>query len=164
MPLTETVAGAETCAVCGASGGRPIYPEARDPIPLDSFRVVECSSCGAAYTAPRPFSLDRYYPTRYRGYGRLVTRVLSTLYGIRVARWARLKPTGGSVLEVGCGTGLMLAALHKLGWRVLGIERNEAVAETARRALGIEIVATPVEALPSDDRFDLVIMFHVLEH
>ena len=164
MPLTETVAGAETCPVCGALGGRPIYPEARDPITLDSFRVVECSACGVAYTAPRPCSLDKYYPTRYRGYGRLVTRVLSTLYGIRVSRWARLKPAGGSVLEVGCGPGLMLASLHRRGWRVLGIERNEAVAETARRALGIEIVATPVEALRADARFDLIIMFHVLEH
>jgi len=58
----------------------------------------------------------------------------------------------------------MLASLHRRGWRVLGIERNEAVAETARRALGIEIVATPVEALRADARFDLIIMFHVLEH
>ena len=164
MSLTEMVAGAEACPVCGESGGRTIYPEARDPITLDSFRVVECSSCGTAYTAPQPRLLDKYYPTRYRGYGWLVTRVLGTLYGIRVSRWARLKPTGGSVLEVGCGPGLMLAALHRRGWRVLGIERNEAVAEAARRTLGIEIVATPVEALPADARFDLIIMFQVLEH
>ena len=164
MSLTEMVAGAETCPVCGASGGRPIYPEARDPITLDAFRVVECTACSVAYTAPRPCSLDKYYPIRYRGYGWLVTRVLNTLYGIRVSRWARLKPAGGSVLEVGCGPGLMLAALHRRGWRVLGIERNEAVAETARNALGIEIVAIPVEALPADARFDLIIMFHVLEH
>jgi SAM-dependent methyltransferase len=164
MSLTEPVAGAETCPVCGASGGRPVYPEARDPITLDSFRVAVCSACGIAYTTPRPSSLDHYYPQRYRGYGWLVTRVLSALYTIRVSRWARLKPAGGSVLEVGCGPGLMLAALHRRGWRVLGIERNEAVAETAHRAFGIEIVATPVEALPEQARFDLIIMFQVLEH
>jgi SAM-dependent methyltransferase len=58
----------------------------------------------------------------------------------------------------------MLVALRRRGWRVLGIERNEAVAETARRALGIEIVATPIESLPADAQFDLIIMFHVLEH
>lgn len=160
----QALSGAETCPVCRASDGRPIYPEARDPITLDSFRVVECSACGVAYTAPRPSSLDKYYPTRYRGYGRLVTRVLSTLYDIRVSRWARLKPAGGSVLEVGCGPGLMLASLQRRGWHVLGIERNEAVAETARRALGVEIVSTPVQALRADARFDLIIMFHVLEH
>jgi len=164
MSLTETVAGAEACPVCGAPGGRPIYPEARDPITLDSFRVALCSTCGVAYTTPRPNSLDRHYPQKYRDYGWIVTLVLNALYGVRVSRWARLKPTGGSALEVGCGPGLMLAALHRRGWRVLGIERNEAVAEAARRAIGIEIVAAPVEALPLDVRFDLIIMFHVLEH
>jgi SAM-dependent methyltransferase len=58
----------------------------------------------------------------------------------------------------------MLAAFHRRGWRVLGIERDERAAETARRALGLEIVAVPVEELPRDARFDLIIMFHVLEH
>jgi SAM-dependent methyltransferase len=164
MPLTETVPGAETCPVCGASRGRPIYAEARDPITLDSFRVVNCTTCSVAYTIPRPYSLDRYYPSKYRGYGWLVTRVLSALYGIRVTRWARFKPTGGSVLEVGCGPGLILAAFHRRGWHVFGIERNQAVAEAACRNLGLEIVSTPVEALPVDARFDLIIMFQVLEH
>jgi SAM-dependent methyltransferase len=38
------------------------------------------------------------------------------------------------------------------------------VAEAACRNLGLEIVATPVEALPVDARFDLIVMFQVLEH
>jgi len=108
--------------------------------------------------------MDRYYPQKYRNYGRIVCFVLGTLYKVRVSHWARLKPNGGSVLELGCGPGLMLAAFHRRGWRVLGIERNEQVAEMARRALGVEIVTTPVEALSADVRFDLIIMFHVLEH
>ena len=164
MSLIVAATGAETCPVCGAMGCHPIYPEARDPLTLDRFRVGKCSSCGVAYTMPRPPSLDKYYPLRYRRYGRLVTGVLNALYGVRVSRWARLKPEGGSVLEIGCGPGLMLAALDRRGWRVLGIERNEAIAEVARRALGIEIVTTPVEALPTDAQFDLIIMFQVLEH
>jgi 2-polyprenyl-3-methyl-5-hydroxy-6-metoxy-1,4-benzoquinol methylase len=164
MSLTQTLAGAETCPVCGARGGKTIYAEARDPITLDSFQVIECFACGVAYTSPRPSSLDKYYPQRYRGYGGFVTRVLSALYSLRVSRWACLNHEGNSVLEVGCGPGLMLATFHRRGWRTLGIERNEAVAEKARRALGVEIVATPVEALPADARFDLIIMFQLLEH
>jgi SAM-dependent methyltransferase len=108
--------------------------------------------------------LDRYYPQRYREYGPFVTSVLGAFYNTRVSRWAQMKPAGGSVLEVGCGPGLMLAAFSRRGWKALGIERNEEVAEKARRTLGLEISARPVEALPLDAQFDLIIMFHVLEH
>jgi SAM-dependent methyltransferase len=141
-----------------------IYREARDPITQDSFQIVECSNCFTSYTSPRPTSLERYYPQRYREFGRLVTRILRVFYNARVFRWARVKSTGGSVLEVGCGPGLMLEAFSRRGWRAVGIERNEEIAEKARRTLGLDISAKPVAALSMDARFDLIIMFHVLEH
>lgn len=164
MSLSGTTAGAETCPVCGAYKSSTIYADARDPITLDHFRVMQCSMCGIAFTAPRPASLDRYYPARYRAYGPVVTGVLQTLYGMRVSRWARLKLKGASVLEVGSGPGLMLAAFKRRGWRVLGVERNEAAAETGRTRFGVEIVSTPIEKLPAEARFDLIVLFQVLEH
>ncbi|HKO03868.1 MAG TPA: class I SAM-dependent methyltransferase [Candidatus Acidoferrales bacterium] len=163
MSLTEAPA-ADPCPVCGGGVSRLVYSQARDPITLSAFRVVECAACGIVFTTPRPTSLDAFYPQRYRAYGPLVTRLLQMFYGLRISRWARLKPQGGSVLEVGSGPGLMLAAFRSRGWNVLGIERNEAVAESARRALGLEIVTTPVAELPADVRFDLIILFQVLEH
>jgi len=162
--VIETLPHADICPVCGAVVFTSIYNNAQDPITLDSFRVVKCSSCGAAYTMPRPVSLDRYYPSRYRAYGAFVTRVLSTLYGLHVSHWARLKPEGTSVLEVGCGPGLMLAAFRRRGWRVFGIERNEVAGETARQILGSDTIATSLEDLPADARFDLIVLFQVLEH
>jgi 2-polyprenyl-3-methyl-5-hydroxy-6-metoxy-1,4-benzoquinol methylase len=162
--VTETLPGGDTCPVCSALAFKSIYDDARDPITLDFFRVVECSRCGVAYTIPRPASLDRYYPGRYRAYGGFVTRVLSALYGLRVSHWARLKPDGTSVLEVGCGPGLMLAAFHRRGWRVFGVERNEVAAENARQTLGSDTIATSLEGLPADVHFDLIVLFQVLEH
>ena len=158
------VAEPDTCPVCGGRTNRVIYPAAHDPITLDSFRVVECCGCGLAYTTPRPLVLDRYYPSRYRAYGSLVTRVLGTLYEMRVSRWTRSKPEGETVLEVGCGPGLMLAAFKRHHWRVFGIERSEEVAARARSIPGVEIVTTSIENLPADARFDLIILFQVLEH
>ena len=162
--VVETLPGAETCPVCGALHFISIYNDARDPITLDSFHVVKCISCGAVYTSPQPSSLDRYYPRQYRAYGPLVTRILSAFYSLRVSHWARIKPEGASVLEVGCGPGLMLAAFRRRGWRVFGIERNEATAETARQTLGSDTIATSLEGLPADVRFDLIVLFQVLEH
>jgi len=128
------------------------------------LRVVECSSCGATYTAPRPASMDRYYPRRYRAYGPLVTLILGAFYRMRVSRWAAWKPKGGSVLEIGCGSGLMLAAFSQRGWKAVGIERNEEVVARVRPGPGVEITTLPVEELPAEARFDLILMFHVLEH
>jgi SAM-dependent methyltransferase len=154
----------DTCPVCGVRTSRVIYAEAHDPITLDSFKVVACCGCGLAYTTPRPLKLDRYYPSRYRAYGPLVTCVLGTLYEMRVSRWIRSKPEGGTVLEVGCGSGLMLAAFKRRQWRVFGIERSEEMAERARSVPGVEMVTTSIENLPADARFDLIILFQVLEH
>ncbi|HEX3371556.1 MAG TPA: methyltransferase domain-containing protein, partial [Candidatus Acidoferrales bacterium] len=179
MPVTATTsaAGAEAmaeefasapsvvdCPVCGSLDCTSIHQHARDPITFDSFRVVECSACQAAYTSPRPVTADRYYPREYRAFGPIVLRVLSTLYGLRVSRWARLKPKGSSVLEVGCGPGLMLEAFRRRGWQVSGTERNEAAAETARQTLGTNTIATSLEDLPAHSRFDLIVLFQVLEH
>jgi SAM-dependent methyltransferase len=152
------------CPICSAREGLPVYAYARDPITLDSFAVLQCSKCGVTYTAPRPGSMDRYYPGHYRSYGPFIKYILGRLYDLRVSRWTRLKPRGGSALEIGCGPGLMLASFQRRGWRVLGIERSEAAAEAARRLLGVHMVTTSLEALPAEATFDLIIMFHVLEH
>jgi SAM-dependent methyltransferase len=58
----------------------------------------------------------------------------------------------------------MLAAFKQHGWRVSGIERNEEAAATARRVPGVELITTSIETLPANARFDLIIMFQVLEH
>src|SRR5258705_7624494 len=104
--VIEPSPGADTCPVCGTLDFTSIYNDARDPITLDSFRVVECSSCGAVYTIPRPASLDRYYPCHYRAYGPLVTRILSAFYGLRGSPFARLQTQRAPLLIVGCGSGL----------------------------------------------------------
>jgi len=58
----------------------------------------------------------------------------------------------------------MLVAFRRRGWRVVGIERNEVAAETARQTLGPNTIATSMESLPADARFDLIVLFQVLEH
>src|SRR5262249_15294401 len=119
--------------------------------------------CQVVYTSPRPASLDRYYPQKYRAFGPLVTRVLAMFYRRRVSRWSRLMRIRGSVLEIGCGPGLMLAAFQWQGWRVLGIERDERLAAIAR-SHGVEVTTTPIEELSEDAQFHVIVMFNVLEH
>ena len=162
-PFTQSLES-KKCPVCQITESRVTLPEVRDAITLHRFRILECCGCGLAYTETHFGDIDRYYPTRYRAYGPVVTRLLGFLYDIRVSRWSRSGPSGGSILEIGCGTGLMLAAFRRRGWRVLGLERTDEVAEIGRRAHGLEIAAVPLQRLTKSAQFDLILLFNVLEH
>jgi len=71
-----------------------------------------------------------------------------------------------SVLDVGCGSGAVLAALRSPRRRLCGVEMS-ADAARSLQALGIEGYSVDLEAdrLPFDDAdFDVVLCYDVLEH
>jgi 2-polyprenyl-3-methyl-5-hydroxy-6-metoxy-1,4-benzoquinol methylase len=152
-----------TCDICGA-GMRVLYPAAADYLTGDSFAVWRCEGCGSGRTQPVPAAMSPYYPARYRRYNRVIARVLALLYRRRARRWAGMFAAPGSVFEMGCGDGLMLESLRRMGWQVLGLERTEAAAGAARQAFGIPVVAGGLDEIPADARFDLILLFQVLEH
>jgi 2-polyprenyl-3-methyl-5-hydroxy-6-metoxy-1,4-benzoquinol methylase len=70
----------------------------------------------------------------------------------------------GRALDVGSGKGLLLADLRDSGWQVTGTELSE---ESSRQAisLGLDVRTTTVaEANLPPSHFDLITLFHVLEH
>ena len=54
--------------------------------------------------------------------------------------WASDPAEVHSVLDLGCGTGLMAAALTAYGYRVTGVDSSAAMLARARRLLGPEAV------------------------
>jgi len=73
-------------------------------------------------------------------------------------------PRSGTVLDVGCGSGVMLRALSQRGgWRLHGLDLNTRFLATLQSIPGFEALHTCTPAdLPA--RFDLVTMVHSLEH
>jgi SAM-dependent methyltransferase len=72
---------------------------------------------------------------------------------------------GGRVLDVGCGTGSHLDAARRLGWEAYGVEISPAASQIARETLGLAVVTGALEdAGYPDAHFDVVSLFHVLEH
>ena len=70
-------------------------------------------------------------------------------------------PPPQSVLDLGCGTGLLCHAFAARGHSVTGVDPAEAMLSVARRGAGsdqIEWVQSDAEAFSSDKRFDLIIM------
>jgi len=70
----------------------------------------------------------------------------------------------GRYLDVGCGSGGSLAVARELGWRVAGIEMDDAAAALAGRFTDELHVGDILAAPFAPGRFDVVSAFHVLEH
>jgi 2-polyprenyl-3-methyl-5-hydroxy-6-metoxy-1,4-benzoquinol methylase len=145
--------------------------DAADPATGDRFTIARCAACELAQTVPAPSAteLDRYYPKgyhsttkRYRGG---MDRVLSLVHRGRIRAIERLLGGTGSVVDIGCGPGVLLDQMRARGWRVRGTERSPAAAEQARRVFHLDVRAQTVDDLVAEGAtFDAVVLWHVAEH
>jgi SAM-dependent methyltransferase len=72
---------------------------------------------------------------------------------------------GGSVCDVGCGTGALLSRIQSAHPNLARLVGVDFVIDDASSLPGIEYVAAKVERLPfADGEFDTVICTHVIEH
>jgi SAM-dependent methyltransferase len=78
-----------------------------------------------------------------------------------VRRWTR----PGTVLDVGCGRGLTLAALRGHGYQSIGVELSEVAAVHAREILGLDVrVGNFLDLDFEKSSLAAVIFWHSLEH
>lgn len=66
-----------------------------------------------------------------------------------------------SILDIGCGTGDFLNEAKKQGWKIFGYEPNEK-ARTIAENKNINLIEDLNNY--SDEKFDVITMWHVLEH
>jgi 2-polyprenyl-3-methyl-5-hydroxy-6-metoxy-1,4-benzoquinol methylase len=72
---------------------------------------------------------------------------------------------GGRVLDIGCGSGAYLDFLASLGWTCHGIEPGANSRAYATEVLGLTVHQGPLETCRFPDSFfDVVTMWHVIEH
>jgi 2-polyprenyl-3-methyl-5-hydroxy-6-metoxy-1,4-benzoquinol methylase len=71
------------------------------------------------------------------------------------------------LLDIGCGLGQFLAKAQVAGYRVKGVESSEFACEYARRKCGLQVESAAAElvaGLPPDRVYDVITLWHVLEH
>jgi len=103
-------------------------------------RIVRCRSCGLVRTSPRDTleTLETVY-----------TQLEDPLYDAETANRTitvkreldfikRFTPVTGRLLDVGCSTGIFLAAARDRGWVVDGIEASDWAVTRARERFGLE--------------------------
>jgi 2-polyprenyl-3-methyl-5-hydroxy-6-metoxy-1,4-benzoquinol methylase len=137
-------------------------------------RLRRCTACdtvsAADYVDPAEVYVDGYMfgqagrfgvDVRHPTYQRYLARVADR----RIAMIERATGRcGGSLLDVGSGTGEVLAAARERGWIVQGVEPERTGAQMARDR-GLDVVVSGLEESGLPERsFDVVSAFHVLEH
>jgi SAM-dependent methyltransferase len=166
------------CPLCGSDKSRLWYtlPDALLGLP-GTFTLVQCGTCGLLYQNPRPAldAIDFYYPPEYDPFipppwsnpNRI--QQLLHLYGLK-KRWRLIehhappRNDGRSILDVGCATGVFLAA-GSADWHKVGVELTEDAAQIARSQFGLHIHQGTLEQAPLHaQQFDVITMWDVLEH
>src|SRR5437868_11324759 len=161
------------CPLCDAA-------ECSTFLSFDSFgfplHTVECRRCGLLYSNPAPTEifLNGFYERRYRYFyeglkkideGYIRRRRHREVATDRAQRYGRLLSPGSSVLDIGCGTGYFLSTLRdQLGIKIRGIEPDPIAANYCRSQLQLEIFEGALENDRSEESFDMVSAFHVIEH
>ncbi len=156
-----------TCTFCAAETSTVV----RSGVRYDKeAEVRRCDGCGLVFQAPMPSAdeLAAYYSGVYRSdYGDSppADRYRSDIdeARARVHRMLDVLRPDASVVEIGAGSGAFLKAVEPYVARVVGVEPDSDSRSWAARELGVEVKADVAEAAATGP-FDIISMFHVVEH
>jgi SAM-dependent methyltransferase len=150
------------CPACGSedSGNKALCPH-------EHLRV--CNKCGLVF-APAYGDPDELYVDGYHsGMGSatwhpLFQEFLSWVASRRLEIIERVVRPPGRFLDVGCGSGEVLAVAQRRGWQVQGAEPLHESAKLAQER-GLDVRANLLQESGLPERsYDVVSAFHVLEH
>lgn len=161
------------CPLC-KSGRFLNFTEITDhAVSKENFILCKCSDCQLVFTNPRPkeekiglyYDFPEYFShgDRAKNLTQWVYRVIRTYNISRKIKFIENFEKRGKLLDYGCGTGEFLKAAKKQRWKVVGIEPNEKARNQANLKLKNKVKPS-VKEIKKTSEFDIITLFHVLEH
>ena len=137
-----------------------------------SLRNLMSIKSGLIYVDPVPFeNTEEFYKTDYRkSYKGVHCPKPKHVYRAakisqqRLSRLVGLLPLSARCLDAGSSSGEFVYLLNKKGFLAEGVEANMPYAEYSLAELKIPVTISPFSQFQSEQKFDLITMFHVLEH
>jgi 2-polyprenyl-3-methyl-5-hydroxy-6-metoxy-1,4-benzoquinol methylase len=141
-----------------------------------TFTLNACLSCRCLFLNPMPGSeeIAGFYPTQYwwnsAKPGALkqlesIYRKLALSGHVAFVTQAAGNRKGPDLLDVGCGSGTLLGLLKQRGFRPMGVDFSSEAAQVAESENGVRVVVGSLAQAAFPDRsFDIVTLFHVMEH
>ncbi|MCI4669317.1 MAG: class I SAM-dependent methyltransferase [Bacteroidia bacterium] len=142
----------------------------------ETFEVLKCDNCGGRFTQNIPVEseIGKYYQSEeYISHTDTSKGLVNSLYQIvrnytlgtkRKLVEKSSKKDKGSILDIGCGTGDFLKAMKDSGWETLGLEPDDRARKVALSKNGIKSEFSTHLFEIQAASFDVVSMWHVLEH
>lgn len=140
----------------------------------ENFKIDQCQNCGFLFTNPRPYSKDlgKYYKSEdYISHSNTSKGIVNGLYKFVRAYTIKQKhqiikiyKSGKTILDIGSGTGEFLNFFKQSKWDVLGIEPDEDARNFAEKYYGLRVKNEDFLQELSEEGFDVITMWHVLEH
>lgn len=149
-----------SCPLCGSNRRRVMFRK-------NGGTYVICENCNMVYLNPvfRDEELQKYYEQN--------NTVQATAHESERDFYIKVYKHGltsigkfvnpGSILDLGCSSGLFLDIARKSEWLTYGIELNQAEYKIAQ-GRGHIVWDCPVEDLPPNVKFDVFTMWDVFEH
>ena len=137
------------------------------------FTLCRCVDCTLLFTNPRPTEeeIGPYYDFKeYYSHEDQVRSFTQWLYQ-KIRKSSIQRKVGlidslvksGALLDYGCGTGEFLQEAKRQHWNVRGIEPSDKARTQAIGKLPTEVLGT-LDELPELETYDVITLFHVLEH
>ncbi len=170
LQITETAAEnrVKPCCICGTVEADLVSNVDREN---KFLRTVICKGCGLVYTqVNRIQDIKRFYTHEYRSKAKKPALKHVFRHGRNaLSRYARLKKhlrPNHKIVDIGSGNGEFVYLLSYLGLNARGIEPHERFARYAREEYGVPMESSFLEefAGKTTEKFDMVTLFHVLEH
>ena len=142
----------------------------------ETFGICRCHDCGFMFTrgAPAEEEIGRYYEspayiphsdTRrglISGAYHLVRRIMLVRKAALVRKCCHL--SGGTLLDIGTGTGYFPDYMHRHGLTVSATEKSADARRFAAEHFGLDVMPPEALFLQKDDEYDAITMWHVTEH
>jgi len=167
--MSQLVSTGRACPISGSKQAYLVSEKDRHGKPL---RNVISKESGLIFIDPVPFEdTEEFYKTEYRksykGVHRPKSKHVYRAGGNALQRYERIKSwvsDNANTLDAGSSSGEFVYLMKSRGFQAHGVEANQPYAQYSQKELGINVSVQPFSEYHTEEEFDLISMFHVLEH